>query len=87
MAPCNFPIKCQVSLSSSTHITVVAAISTYDASVPPFLIYPGMYLMQDWTEIQDPAPVQMAVTADQGFSNTSMTIRWLKECFNPATKA
>ena len=86
VAPRNAPIKSQAALSSSVHITVIAAISTQDAPVPPFLIYPGKYLMTDWTQARDPSPRQMAEVTETGFSNSYMTTRWLTECFDPTTR-
>ena len=86
VGPRGAPLKSQAALSTNVHITVVAAISTQDAPVPPFLIYSGKYLMMDWTQTQDPTPPQVAVVTDSGFSNTGMTIRWLTDCFDPATR-
>ncbi|EIW69290.1 hypothetical protein TREMEDRAFT_15010, partial [Tremella mesenterica DSM 1558] len=68
------------------HITVIATISTSDAPVPPFIIYPGMNLMQDWTKVRDPTPNQLATVTDTGYINTYTMQRWLKECFDPSTR-
>ena len=86
VGPRNALIKSQTSLSTSTHITVIAAISTQDVPVPPFLIYPGKHIMSDWVMAMDMEPVQMAVTTQSGYSNTYMTIRWLTDCFDPSTR-
>ena len=86
VGPRNAPIKSQASLSTSTHITVIAAISTQDAPVPPFLIYPGKHIMSDWVNLIDQEPEQIAVTTESGYSNTFMTICWLTDCFDPATR-
>ena len=86
VGPRNASIKSQSSLSTTTHITVIAAISTQDAPVPPFLIYSGQTLMKDWVKAHDPVPVQKADITDSGFSNTCMTIWWLTEVFDPATR-
>ena len=86
VGPKNALIKSQTSLSSCVHITVIAAISTQDAPVPPFLIYPGKHIMSDWVMAMDRDPVQMAVTTQSGYSNSNMTICWLTECFDPSTR-
>ena len=78
-------IKAHSSLSTSTHITVIAAISTYNALIPHFLIYKGKYLMEDWVTTQDQQPPQVADVTDLSFSNTYMTIRWLTEVFETYT--
>ena len=87
VGPRNASIKAQTSLSTNTHITVIAAISTQDAPVPPFLIYPGKYSMSDWLQVMDEQPKQMAVMTESGYSNSFMTIRWITDCFDPATKS
>ena len=86
VGPCNAFIKAQSCLLTSTHITVIAAISTQDAPVPPFLLYSGKYLMTDWPQTLDSTPRQVADVTDLGFSCTYMTICWLTEVFDPATK-
>lgn len=45
--------KSQTSLAANCHITVTATISTSDAPVPPFVIYPGQYLCDEWLNIRD----------------------------------
>ena len=50
VAPYSVPINSQAALSSSVHIGVITAISTQDTPAPPFLTYPGKYLMTDWTQ-------------------------------------
>ena len=57
VAPLHIPIKGQASLSTSTHITLVATISTSDAPVKPYIIYPGVNLMDDWFKAMDPKPL------------------------------
>ena len=86
VGPRNAPIKAQSSLSASTHITVIAAISTFNAPVPPFLIYQGKHIMEDWVACRDEEPRQVADVTDSGLSNSYMTIWWLTECFDPATR-
>ena len=86
VGPRGSSIKAQASLASSTHITVVACISTFDAPVPPFILYEGKYFMEDWTKAHNPTPAQKATVTESGFSNTGMTIRWLNEVFDPATR-
>ena len=85
VGPVNASIKAQSTILTSTHITVIAAILTQDAPVPPFLIYSGKYLMMEWTQTQDPSPRQFADVTDSGFSSTYMTIQWLEKVFDPAT--
>ncbi|EIW66860.1 hypothetical protein TREMEDRAFT_65270 [Tremella mesenterica DSM 1558] len=76
----------QAALSDAIHITVVATISTSDTPVPPFIIYPGTYLMQDWTRVRDPTPNQLATVTNSGYINTYTMQQWLTECFHPFTR-
>jgi len=50
------------------------------------LIYPGGHLMEEWMKTVEKEPRVMADVTDTGFSNSYMAIRWLKECFDPATR-
>ncbi|EIW66170.1 hypothetical protein TREMEDRAFT_35394 [Tremella mesenterica DSM 1558] len=86
VGPRDAPIKSQAALSDAIHITVVATISTSDTPVPPFIIYPGTYLMQDWTRVRDPTPNQLATITNSGYINTYTMQQWLTECFDPFTR-
>ncbi|WWC94365.1 hypothetical protein V866_001207 [Kwoniella sp. B9012] len=48
--------KSKGTLLKDTHITVVAAISTCDSPVPPYLIYPGQQVIEEWTTPRDNEP-------------------------------
>ena len=48
VAPIHTPLKAQASLATGTHITLVTTISTSDAILPPYVIYPGQYFMEEW---------------------------------------
>ena len=66
VAPRNTSTKAQSSLATTAHITLVAAISTFDSPVPPYIIYPGAYLMNDWMEVRDVEPKMMATVTETG---------------------
>ncbi|WVW81830.1 hypothetical protein I302_103827 [Kwoniella bestiolae CBS 10118] len=51
--------KSKGTLPKDTHITVVAAISTSDSPVPPYLIYPGQHFIEEWTTPRDSEPKMM----------------------------
>ncbi|EIW71701.1 hypothetical protein TREMEDRAFT_28153 [Tremella mesenterica DSM 1558] len=85
VAPRDAPIKSQAALPTDTHISVIATISTSDAPVPPFLIYPGKNLMSDWFKVRQDTPIQQAVVTDSGYINSYTMIQWLTECFDPYT--
>ncbi|EIW70990.1 hypothetical protein TREMEDRAFT_26974 [Tremella mesenterica DSM 1558] len=86
VAPVDIPsTKAHAALASSVHITVIASISTCDAPIPPYIIYPGKNLIENWWKIQDPAPKQIATVTDSGFSNSFTFKQWLTDCFEPAT--
>ena len=70
VAPRTSSSKAQRSLTTHTHITVIAAISTSDAPIPPFLLYPGQYLMDNWLAAMDPSPRITADVTETGFFNT-----------------
>jgi len=48
--------KSQSSLADDIHISVIAAISTTDSPVPPFIIYPGGNVMEKWVCLKDDEP-------------------------------
>ena len=86
MGPRTSSSKAQTSLASNDHITVVAAISTQDAPVPPFIIYPGAYLMEEWLKPRDREPTMMAMVSDSGWITGFLAMEWLTKCFDPATR-
>ena len=86
VAPRTSSSKAQASLATSDHITVIATISTSDAPVPPFVIYKGGHVIEEWMATVEKQPRVMADVTDSGYSNSYMTIRWLKDCFDPTTK-
>ena len=85
VAPVGTPIKAQASLATSVHISLVATISTSDAPVDPYIIYPGKNLMDDWFIGRDPKPDIMAAVSESGFINGFQMKQWLEDCFDPAT--
>ena len=86
VAPQGASIKSQAALAAYVHITAISTISTCDALVPPFLVYPGKNLMTEWFTMRDEEPKQMAEVTDSGYSNGYMHLRWLTECFDPYTR-
>ena len=78
--------KSQSSLPDDVHITVVTTISTSDAVVPPFIIYPGENLLEEWLEVRDPKPYQVATATTSGYTNSYMHKRWSIDCFDRYTK-
>ena len=86
VAPTTYQTKAQTSLASNDHITVVAAISTHDAPVPPYLIHPGKFLLEEWLEPRDEQPNMMAQVSDSGWINGPVALEWLEKCFNPYTR-
>ena len=86
VAPTTAPIKSQASLADNIHVTVVASISISDSPVPPFLIYPGANLLEEWLEPRDKEPPLMATVSDSGYINGYLMKRWLTECFDPHTR-
>ena len=86
VAPRTTPIKAQASLPADTHITLVATISTGDSPVPPYIIYPGANLMEEWMDGKDDEPKMMATVTETGWINRFQALQWLTECFDPATR-
>ena len=78
--------KLQASLADNIHITVIATISTQDAPVPPFLIYPGQHIMSDWVETRDREPAMMADVSESGYITGYLAERWLVDCFDRHTR-
>jgi len=78
--------KSQSTLADTVHVTVVAVISTVDAPVPPFLIYKGESLLQEWVSLQDRDPPLMATVTASGYANSFTHLQWLTDCFDPATR-
>lgn len=78
--------KSQSNLADTVHVTVVAAVSTVDAPVPPFLIYKGESLLQEWVALQDRDPPLMATVTASGYANSFTHLQWLTNCFDPATR-
>ena len=76
----------QARSESSEHITVVACIGTKDAIVPPLVVYRGKYLQDSWFQSQEDVP-QLAITTESGWSNDCVQLKWIQECFDPATKS
>jgi hypothetical protein len=60
VGPVNAPQKSQAALADDVQITVIATITTHDAPVPPYLIYPGGHLVKEWLHLCNDAPKQMA---------------------------
>jgi len=87
IAPKGTPKKSQTKWPAKDHITVIAAISTQDAPVPPLLIYPGDTLIEEWFNVRNATPNCTATVTHTGFSNAWMTIWWLQNVFDPHTKA
>lgn len=83
VAPLSTPIKAQTSLASTAHITVVATISTQDAPVPPFLIYPGVFLLEEWVRTRDKEPNMQAGVLESGWINGFLAHQWLVDWFGP----
>jgi len=75
-----------VSFPANIHITVIAAICTADAPVPPFLIYPGEYLLEEWVHSRDTELKQMATVTTSGYTNNYTAMRWLEDCFDPSSR-
>jgi hypothetical protein len=73
-------------MADDVRITVIATISTHDALAPPFLIYPGASLLEEWFNVRDPTPLQMGRVTDTGYINNFIAIDWLKTCFDHYTK-
>ena len=86
MAPRTSSSKALHSLATNDHITTVVAISTEDAPILPFLIYPGAYLLEEWLQLRDKGPTMMATVSESGWINGLLAMEWLTECFDPATR-
>lgn len=86
VAPLHTPIKAQSSLATDTHITLIATISTVDAPVPPYIIYKGDNIIEEWLTVMDKEPAMMAGVSKTGWINGFHAKQWLTECFDPATK-
>ena len=86
VAPTHTPIKAQASLATDTHITLIATISTTDAIVPPYIIFPGTKISEEWLTVMDKEPKMMAGVSKKGWINGFHAQQWLTECFEPATK-
>jgi hypothetical protein len=86
VGPVDAPTKSQTALANDVRITVIATISTHDAPVPPYLIYPGGNLLEEWLQLRDPAPNQLARVTDSGYTNNFVQMDWLRSCFDPYTR-
>ena len=75
-----------MALASNQHITLIATISTHDAPVKPFIIYSGMFLLEEWVITQDEKPEIIAMVSELGWINGFLALRWLTDCFDPATQ-
>ena len=69
IAPKGTSKKSQTKWPAKDHITVIAAISTQDAPVPPLLIYPGDTLIEEWFNVRNATPNCTATVTHSGFSN------------------
>jgi hypothetical protein len=87
VGPTKASSKSQASLAAGTHITIIATIGTSDAPVPPYLIYSGAHILEEWVAVRDRGPKLMANTTDSGWANSYIIKEWLTECFDPYTKA
>ena len=86
IAPRTSSSKSQSSLAVTEHFTVVAAISTSDSPVPPFLIYQGKYLLEEWVKVRDSEPKMDAAVSESGYINGYLIKQWLRDCFDPSTR-
>jgi len=86
VAPIHTPIKAQSSLAKTSHITLIATISTSDAIVPPYVIYQGQFIMEEWLNPRDKEPAMIAGVSDSGWITGYHAQRWLTDCFDPATR-
>ena len=77
--------KLRAALSNAVHSSVVANISTTDAPVPLSVIYPGVYLLEEWFGKVLPEP--MAMVTASGYTNNNVALEWLSRCFKPSTRA
>lgn len=59
--------------------------SSLYSPVKPFIIYSGMYLLEEWMNTQDEKPEMMAMVSESGWINGYLALRWLTDCFDPAT--
>ena len=78
--------KSQSSLADDVHISVIATMSTTDSPVPPFVVYKGGHLLEEWLAVRDEDPKLIATVTDSGYSNGFTTKQWLTECFDPYTR-
>jgi hypothetical protein len=69
IAPKGTSKKSQTKWPAKDHITVIAAISTQDAPVPPLLIHPGDALIEEWFDVRNATPNCTATVTHSGFSN------------------
>lgn len=86
VGPKGASIRSQGALTVGVHISVIGTISTTDSPVPPLLVYPGAYLLEEWLQVRDATPKLMAVVTESGYSNTFVTRQWLRDCFDPYTQ-
>ena len=78
--------KSQSALAGVTHISIVAAIGTHDAPVPPLLVYSGGNLLHEWLQPRDLHPQLAATVTDSGWANSYIIKRWLIEQFDVSTR-
>lgn len=86
VGPIMAPRKSQATMANDIHITVIATISIANGPVPPFIIYPGAHLIEEWVAVQDDEPEQMATVTTSGYVNLDVVLRWLVDCFDPRTR-
>ena len=78
--------KSQAALAASDHITVIAAVSTVDAPVPPFIIFPGANFQESWLAARLPTPHMVCTVTLSGWTNSFVSKQWLVDTFDPATR-
>ena len=64
--------KAQASLPADVHITLVATIGTTSAPVPPFLLFPGNDILNQWVAVRDESPKLVAEVTESGYMNGYM---------------
>ena len=86
VGPVGSSAKSQAALAASDHITVIAAVSTIDAPVPPLVIFSGENFQTSWLAARHPTPHVTCTTSFSGWTNSFLSKQWLVETFDPATR-
>ena len=66
--------------------TITECVSAAGKAIPPLVIYKGKQHQQSWYKDVENGEVFFAVSK-HGWTNSSLTLEWLQQDFDPYTKS